>query len=222
MTGRLPVLYSNLNNGTRKNSKKFLSALFGKIAKIYPVFHAFEAIYRIFSKFSIEGSSRKTSDGDVECVQALTIEGPGLTGSSGRPIPWEGYVDGKWYDYHVSDCFELDRQYPLKVFTSADLANSRQFPIDGVVRNLNFINSFGTGYTTQCAFWWLSNTAESTTAEPSTPKSVLMITGAYYKDIGGDPWHTNSAFLTSFDGKITLKGKTFCIRNIKGIAKEFI
>ena len=82
---------------------------------------------------------------ELECIQDLVVEGPGLSGW----ITDEGYVDGKWGFRMTNDCLNLDEQYPLKVFTSADLGSSGKIPMDGVVKNFSFTD-FVTTLTNAC------------------------------------------------------------------------
>ena len=76
-------------------------------------------------------------DGD-KCKQNLVIEGPGISSW----FAGEGYVDGKWQHSATNPCLQLQEEYPLKAFTSKDLTYYREgTPMDGVVRNLAFMNS---------------------------------------------------------------------------------
>ena len=74
-------------------------------------------------------------DGE-KCKQDLLIQGPGLNGY----IWGEGYTDDKWANSVTNDCLDLDKDYPLRVYTTPDLTgfHSKKFPIDGVVRNVVF------------------------------------------------------------------------------------
>ena len=76
-------------------------------------------------------------DGD-RCYQNLVIEGPGISSW----FAGEGMVDGKWQADATNPCLQLQEEYPLKVFTSKDLTYYREgTPMDGVVKNLAFMNS---------------------------------------------------------------------------------
>ena len=103
-------------------------------------------------------------EGGIECVQQLTIEGPGLRGW----IEGEGYVDGKWQMRPLANaCLEMDDKYPLKAFATADLSYSRKFPIDGVVKNLRFTNAVGEMFTNACP---APPTPEPPAPEPPAPE----------------------------------------------------
>ena len=73
-----------------------------------------------------------------QCYQNLVIEGPGISSW----FAGEGMVDGKWQADATNPCLQLQEEYPLKVFTSKDLTYYREgTPMDGVVKNLAFMNS---------------------------------------------------------------------------------
>ena len=71
-----------------------------------------------------------------KCQQDLLIEGPGLDDY----IPGERYTDDKWATSVINDCLDLDKDYPLRVYTTPALTgiHRKKIPIDGVVRNVVF------------------------------------------------------------------------------------
>ena len=69
-----------------------------------------------------------------KCKQDLLIQGPGLNGY----IWGEGYVADKWQNSVTNACLDLEKDYPLRVYTTPDLSYNKKFPIDGVVRNFVF------------------------------------------------------------------------------------
>ena len=76
----------------------------------------------------------KGSPAGDQCKQDLLIEGPGLNGY----ILGEGYVENKWARSVTNACLDLDKDYPLRVYTTPDLTYNKKIPIDGVVRNFVF------------------------------------------------------------------------------------
>ena len=115
-------------------------------------------------KFTMTGSR----DGD-KCKQNLVIEGPGISSS------------GKWQDSATNPCLVLQEEYPLKAYTTKDLTYYREgTPIDGVVRNLAFMNS-DTTIVSPC-----SEIEPTTTAAPEPPATTTAVTepecGCYAPD----------------------------------------
>ena len=82
--------------------------------------------------FTITGSPE-----GMECKQAYSIEGPGLTVDAGSVYE----KTGSWSFSVVNECLILEEDYPLKIFATRDLTWKEGTPMDGVIRNVAFTNT---------------------------------------------------------------------------------
>ena len=99
----------------------------------------------------------------AKCEQTILVEGPGLRGwFSGK-----GYVDGKWTYSNTNVCLDLEG-YSLKVMATRDLTYASQTPVDGVVRNVVFINDVSEKTIVSDCYEEVSSTQVTTTTVKTT------------------------------------------------------